>query len=765
MATTLAPSPSMHNHMRSPASHHPVSASPVRLPPVSLPPEGFLQPVTFNPHRRVSITDPFLHAYPPPMDSSQPAGGSSSNPDSYMSNTSSSAIPQHPQQQHRRTSDGQDSQPPNSANTNNPSSNTSSSETNSSRPGSAIGGAATAGLKRYSGAGPSSGYEFGSSFAGATGASAGAGGTAGQQATTSGPGAGGAGPGSSHPHQGVPAPFQAHANRDYRFGGPSGGGMAPSVADAGPSYFDYSMRRHSLTNAGGPPGSAGGAVGGPQPSPPRLPSIDSTNTQSPGGGGLKRKTSVEDTIAEEAYSYGPGGYPSHLGSGTGGAPYAKRRGSGMTYDKMGNLSLGGPDSRRDSMISSGGMSAWDDERRGSGASYGSQGSQGGYPSSYSVQSPVDPYDSRGMGSYGQPPPPQSSLPHHLHRHHSLDQGLSSGYEHHQHHQMQHHHQGHRPSVSMGGQHHQMDDMAYGHNRRQSMPTPNNQGQVSQVYNGVGGYGGPPGRAMSQPSVMVHASEDGPTASGLPSAPSGWGRGGPIQGAPPPHPIPSRNNSTSSLDPSAAYGKGDIGNSPYSRSPELRVSHKLAERKRRKEMAQLFEELRDALPVDRGLKSSKWEILSKAVDYIQSLKDHNNELQRDNAMLRDHFGLPPGPQQAVAASHMSQSPPDGGYGNPPPSSSHGVPPPQGTHQPPPPQSHVSPHHDPMAMSPRSMPPPEQPVLGQSGESWSSHPSPRSVPGAEHHHFAPPPPPPQHVTSPRDQDGRHGSHGPMKEERED
>ncbi|KAG6817410.1 hypothetical protein H0H87_009055 [Tephrocybe sp. NHM501043] len=102
--------------------------------------------------------------------------------------------------------------------------------------------------------------------------------------------------------------------------------------------------------------------------------------------------------------------------------------------------------------------------------------------------------------------------------------------------------------------------------------------------------------------------------------------------------------------------------PYSRSPELRVSHKLAERKRRKEMKDLFDELRDQLPADRGMKASKWEILSKgmspvphsippviltpppAIDFVVQLKQSHQDMAREVEMLRHELtatrqGLP------------------------------------------------------------------------------------------------------------------------------
>lgn len=122
-----------------------------------------------------------------------------------------------------------------------------------------------------------------------------------------------------------------------------------------------------------------------------------------------------------------------------------------------------------------------------------------------------------------------------------------------------------------------------------------------------------------------------------------------------------------------------GNQPYSRTPELRQSHKLAERKRRTEMKELFEQLRDLMPQERGSKASKWEILTKAIaehqkqsDTIKNLSGHyqsavqeaemlRRELDRmrmENAQLRGNMPLPPG--QGAANAPISSQPPADPY---------------------------------------------------------------------------------------------------------
>ncbi len=71
--------------------------------------------------------------------------------------------------------------------------------------------------------------------------------------------------------------------------------------------------------------------------------------------------------------------------------------------------------------------------------------------------------------------------------------------------------------------------------------------------------------------------------------------------------------------------------PYSRTPELRVSHKLAERKRRLEMKDLFDTLRTLQSVERGAKASKWEILSKGKQFSINIGIGINHFQQFPSM--------------------------------------------------------------------------------------------------------------------------------------
>ncbi|EIM88421.1 uncharacterized protein STEHIDRAFT_110159 [Stereum hirsutum FP-91666 SS1] len=165
---------------------------------------------------------------------------------------------------------------------------------------------------------------------------------------------------------------------------------------------------------------------------------------------------------------------------------------------------------------------------------------------------------------------------------------------------------------------------------------------------------------------------------------------------------------------------DQGNTPYSRSPELRVSHKLAERKRRKEMKDLFDELRDQLPADRGMKAT--------IDFIVQLKHSHQDMNREIEMLRHELdsirqGVPPppfGPGGPHPVMYGQGPPPPGmvpGHFPPPPGSS--IPPPQSG---PPPPSHQPPLQQQQQQQPNSRPgssqnvfPPgagQGPVLGQS-----------------------------------------------------
>lgn len=452
----------------------------------------------------------------------------------------------------------------------------------------AVGGGGGVGKGRGGGftAGPSPSYEFGSSFGG---------GGAGTPATP------------------LSGSYALAQHLSYRFAN-GATPNEPSRLDSS-SFYDYSLRRHSLSEQS-------------RISPPRLsepePSIPPPN--------LKRKST------EELEVYGsypaPSPYtPSNLSSAL---PYtSNRHEASILFEKVA-ASNGGVGGRgREGMLTNSGTTNtnantnWDENRTANGTNYVGDGggeeisrNRGAMPA-YTMTEGI-PYDGRAIPF----PNSQPTLPSHQ-RHISTHQDQLYG-----------------PPL---GSNVNSPDLTYANGSRPS-PYP----ASSQFSSGSN-------KNSPRASPSLHLSGSNPIApstssladlaarnqqrssasySNLPPAQAAWARAGPL-----PSSAHHNNLKSGSLTPASAYGSNSSNapskDSPYSRSPELRVSHKLAERKRRKEMAQLFDDLRDALPFDRGLKSSKWEILSKAVDFIANLKDHNSELSRDNTLLRDHFGLGPG----------------------------------------------------------------------------------------------------------------------------
>ncbi|KAJ7228649.1 hypothetical protein GGX14DRAFT_614165, partial [Mycena pura] len=317
--------------------------------------------------------------------------------------------------------------------------------------------------------------------------------------------------------------------------------------------------------------------------------------------GLKRKMSADPTgfptVGEEIDPRlaGPG-VPSGMDVDTE-APAPKRRGSAIDTQRIAQLSL---NDRRDSLDSRPPQWWMNDRRDSSSSMFSSVSSVGGYSSGFSGGDSPHGRTPPGLATFAWPShPPDQPGPQN-----EADSNMPVPP---------------RP-LAASGPVGMIPPINFSPDRRMSVPdTPS--GRPSRAL-----------RSQSRPpSRQKHSPDDNH------SGPSS----GQDDPAPPPSPTGSGKHSK------------DFGSTPYSRSPELRVSHKLAERKRRKEMKELFDELRDQLPADRGMKASKWEILSKAIDFVTQLKQGHQDLTREVDVLRRELETlrpgtyPPGPPTHAA----------------------------------------------------------------------------------------------------------------------
>ncbi|KLO14950.1 hypothetical protein SCHPADRAFT_825533 [Schizopora paradoxa] len=372
-----------------------------------------------------------------------------------------------------------------------------------------------------------------------------------------------------------------------------GSAAAPSTSAPSDSQnFDYNMRRHSV------PGGESRRLSQSQSSSSQ-PRVGSANTGAQAG--AKRKMSMDRTalpsVGEEIdpQLIGPGSHSSAQAEGD--EPASKRRNSAFDTQKIAQLSISDRRDSIDSRMSASTPSWWSNDRRDSSSSMLSSAS---IPSSVGFNSPGFSGEGHGrqpgsIPAFAWPPTggPNDPTP--------------------------------------------------------VPPAPPGQGQVDPNFARPYDSQIPPpttvssnmplDRRLSVPDTMPSASSSRPervlrSRSRPPSRTTAAGRAGEM----PPGVVDATAGSESKTEESPNSASPTNSplherGTPYSRSPELRVSHKLAERKRRKEMRDLFDELRDQLPADRGMKASKWEILSKAIDFISQIKQNMQETSRENEMLR------------------------------------------------------------------------------------------------------------------------------------
>ncbi|KAJ2776240.1 hypothetical protein H4R18_005774 [Coemansia javaensis] len=144
---------------------------------------------------------------------------------------------------------------------------------------------------------------------------------------------------------------------------------------------------------------------------------------------------------------------------------------------------------------------------------------------------------------------------------------------------------------------------------------------------------PAGAAGIMPRRMGGACYGGPGAGHRPGPAAGPGVAR-AQRAAHEHPVPElvgeRDGDDDDEDESGDDESGDHGDKAGPSSAKLRTIHKLAERRRRREMKALFDALRRSLPIDKTIRVSKWETLKKAIEVIASQ-------EAEIRMLRAHMG--------------------------------------------------------------------------------------------------------------------------------